>query len=111
MLWIAVALTVVVFFLTKKVEGAMGVVVMVATVVSFVAAPIFAILNYLTMKGDTIPEENKPSSAMKGWCLLGIILLFFSSIMYLYIGFVKGPPAEADAAKVPQQQEVKSAGN
>ena len=97
--------------MTKHIEGAMGVVVMVATVVSFVAAPIFAILNYLTMKGDTIPEENKPSSAMKGWCLLVSFYFFFSSIMYLYIGFVKGPPADVDAAQVPQQQEVKSAGN
>ncbi|MCM8538411.1 MAG: divalent metal cation transporter [Lentisphaeraceae bacterium] len=91
-LWIAVALTIVVFILTKKIDGAMGVVVMIATVVSFVAAPIFAILNYLTMKGKTIPEENKPGPIMKVWCLFGIVLLFVSSIMYLYIGFFKAPP-------------------
>jgi Mn2+/Fe2+ NRAMP family transporter len=111
-LWIAVALTVVVFFLTKKIDGAMGVVVMVATVVSFVAAPIFAILNYLAMKGKTIPEENKPSPLMRGWCLLGIILLFASSLMYLYIGFIKGPPVDdIKAAEILQQQEVTSARN
>ena len=110
-LWIAVALTVVVFFMTKHIDGAMGVVVKVATVVSFISAPIFAILNYLAMKGKTIPEESKPSSLMKGWCLLAIILLFFSSVMYVYVAFVKGPPEDVKAAKVPQQQEVKSASN
>ena len=107
-LWLAVSMTVVVFFMTKEIVGAMGVVVMVATVVSFVAAPIFAILNYLTMQGGTIPEGNKPKPFIKAWCLFGIILLFFSSIWYLYIGFVKGPP---EAIETTQVQEVNSARN
>ena len=91
-LWIAVLLTIGVFLYTSKFSGTMGTVVMIATVVSFVSAPIFAILNYLAMKGDTIPEENKPSSLIKGWCLVGIILLFVSSVGYLYVNFFKGEP-------------------
>jgi Mn2+/Fe2+ NRAMP family transporter len=98
-LWSAVALTIIVFLVIKNVEGAMGLVVLIATVASFLAAPIFAIINYLVMKGDTVPEENKPSKMMTLWCQFGIFFLLTSSVVYLYYGFIKGPPVQQSATQ------------
>jgi hypothetical protein len=84
---LATALTVVVFFYTKQVQGSMGTVVTVATLVSFIATPILAGLNMFVMMGPTVSKDQQPSFLMKVWCWLGLAFLMFSSAMYLWIKF------------------------
>lgn len=86
-LCLATALTVVVFFYTKQVQGSMGTVVTVATLVSFIATPILAGLNMFVMMGPTVSKDQQPSFLMKVWCWLGLAFLMFSSAMYLWIKF------------------------
>ena len=61
----------------------MGSLVRVATILSFVTAPIYAILNYILVTSKYMPKENRLNFAMKIYSILGIIFLTFFSIWYL----------------------------
>ena len=54
----------------------------IATTVSFVTAPIFAILNHQAMFGPSVPESSRPSHAMRIWSLLGIASLVIFTATY-----------------------------
>ncbi len=58
-----------------------------ATTISFVTAPIFAILNYLTVTHKSMPEEGKPPLWLKIYSWIGIIFLSAFSIYYLIFKF------------------------
>ena len=58
-----------------------------ATTMSFVIAPVFASLNYLTMIHPDVPAESKPSKVMRRYALLSIVLLTTFSLWYLYYTF------------------------
>ena len=95
-LGVTVAGTICAFLIAKNVDGAMGVIVAIATVASFISAPILAVLNYMAMNSSSVPEDKRPKGMMIKWCLLGIIVLTVSSFWYLYIEFIKGPPPKDD---------------
>ena len=61
----------------------MGSLVRVATILSFVTAPIYAVLNYSLVTSKFMPEKNKLNFGMKTYSILGIIFLTFFSIWYL----------------------------
>jgi Mn2+/Fe2+ NRAMP family transporter len=61
----------------------MGSLVRVATILSFVTAPIYAVLNYSLVNSKFMPKKNKLSFGMKTYSILGIIFLTFFSIWYL----------------------------
>ena len=105
MLFVAVLGTVIAFFLIKNVKGAMGLIVLTATVVSFISAPILAVMNYLVFKGTTIPDEHKPKGLLKAWCRLGIAVLAISSILYIWVVFIKEKP-ESPKAQVPVIEKI-----
>ena len=92
-LLIAVVGTIIAFYLVSEYSNAMGIIVKAATVVSFIAAPILAIINYMVMKGSTVPEENKPSPLIHKWSIFGIAVLTISSLLYIWVAFIK--PAES----------------
>ena len=66
--------------------------IIVATVVSFVSAPVLALINFLVMKGATVPEEHKPGKIMRIWSWSGIIILSFFSLWYIWTAFIKKEP-------------------
>ena len=68
------------FFLTN-----MKTMVDFATKVAFITSPIFAILNYLAITGNTMPEENKPSLFLKIVSWLGIIYFIGFSTYFIYL--------------------------
>ncbi|MCM8525304.1 MAG: divalent metal cation transporter [Lentisphaeraceae bacterium] len=105
---LAVVGTIIAFLIAKNVDGAMGVIVAIATVASFVSAPILAVLNYKAMNTAAVPEANRPKGIMLKWCLLGIIVLTVSSIWYLYVEFVKGPPPKVDAKPAAIEKIIES---
>jgi Mn2+/Fe2+ NRAMP family transporter len=77
--------TVIFLFFMKS----MGQLVILATVVAFISAPILALINYLVMNHKTIPKEEQPSKLMKIWSLSSIACLFAFSIWYIWISFIK----------------------
>jgi len=81
----AVVGTIIVFFIVKNVDGAMGMIVTVATIVSFIAAPVIAYINYRVICGSTIKAADRPKKLLKVWSQLGILLMAVFSIAYLYL--------------------------
>lgn len=61
----------------------MGLLVKIATILSFVTAPFFAIINYLLISSKHVPKEWRPSKKMHILSWLGIIFLMGFSIWYL----------------------------
>jgi len=66
------------FFLSN-----MGLLVKIATVLSFLTAPFYAILNYILITGKHTPKEHRPNTYLKILSLLGIIFLIGFSIWFL----------------------------
>jgi Mn2+/Fe2+ NRAMP family transporter len=93
--------TITAFLIIKNEPKAMGLIILTATVVSFISAPILAILNYLVFKGSSIPEENKPKGFLKSWCLFGIVVLTISSVLYIWVAFIKEKPKPTPKAATP----------
>lgn len=85
LLLVAVTGTIGLFFLVKNMPGVMGMVVTLATVVSFVSAPLLAYINFRVMCGDTVPEEHQPSMLMRCWSKIGITIMGLFSLFYLWL--------------------------
>ena len=61
----------------------MGSLVKVATILSFLTAPFYAIINFALISGKHTPKEWRPSTAMKILSYAGIIFLIGFSVWYL----------------------------
>jgi Mn2+/Fe2+ NRAMP family transporter len=66
------------FFLSE-----MGTLIKIATILSFLTAPFYAIINFILISGKHTPQEWHPSIAMKILSYLGIIFLIGFSAWYL----------------------------
>lgn len=72
---------IIIAFFTKN----MGEMVKTATAISFVSAPVIAIINYLVIYNKNFPKENRPKIYIKYLSWIGILFLVSFSIYYLYI--------------------------
>ena len=81
-LFILFAGTILIFFFLS---AELGNLVKVATVLSFLTAPFYAILNYKLMCSTKVPKVWKPSKSMHILSILGIIFLISFGIWYLTI--------------------------
>jgi len=61
----------------------MGMLIKIATVLSFLTAPFFAIINYILISGKHTPENWRPSLPLKILSWFGILFLIGFSIWYL----------------------------
>ena len=61
----------------------MGLMVKIATILSFLTAPFYAILNFILIAGKHTPKEHHPSIFMKILSFLGIVFLVGFSIWFL----------------------------
>ena len=61
----------------------MGRLVKIATILSFLTAPFYAIINYVLISSKNTPKEWRPSTLMHIWSWLGILFLIGFSIWYL----------------------------
>lgn len=66
------------FFLSE-----MGSLVKIATILSFLTAPFYAIINFVLISGKHTPAEWRPSLPMKILSYLGIVFLIGFSVWYL----------------------------
>ncbi|MDC1081212.1 Nramp family divalent metal transporter [Flavobacteriaceae bacterium] len=61
----------------------MGLLIQIATVLSFITAPFYAFLNYRLVLSDQMPNSAKPSKGLRILSVLG--LLFLSSFALVYL--------------------------
>ena len=63
----------------------MGLLIQIATVLSFITAPFYAFLNYKLVLSDQMPNAAKPSKGMKILSVLGLLFLSSFALVYLLI--------------------------
>ena len=68
------------FFLSE-----MGALIKIATILSFLTAPFYALVNYILMCSKHTPKDCQPSKIMHVWSVLGILFLIGFNIWYLSI--------------------------
>lgn len=61
----------------------MGLLIKIATILSFITAPFYAIINYILISGKRTPKEWQPSKPLHILSWLGILFLIGFSIWYL----------------------------
>ncbi len=61
----------------------MGVLIQIATVLSFLTAPFYALISYLLLTGKHTPKEAQPSKLLKIYSLIAMLLLVGFSFWYL----------------------------
>ena len=71
------------FIILQFFIGNMGVLIKIATILSFLTAPFYAILNYVLITGKHTPKEYQPSIYLKILSVLGIVFLIGFSVWYL----------------------------
>lgn len=80
--WIAVlsigTISIFIFFASE-----MGVLIKIATILSFITAPFYAIINYKLICSKHTPKDWQPSTKMDVLSVLGIIFLIGFSLWYL----------------------------
>ena len=65
-------------------QSEMGFLIKIATILSFLTAPFFAIINFMLISGKHTPIEWRPSLPLKILSWFGILFLIGFSIWYLY---------------------------
>ncbi|RIA08816.1 Mn2+/Fe2+ NRAMP family transporter [Flavobacteriaceae bacterium MAR_2010_72] len=80
--WILILIigTIIIFFFLAS---EMGLLIQIATVLSFLTAPFYAIINYRLMSSKHTPKEWQPSTVMHILSWLGILFLIGFSVWYL----------------------------
>ena len=76
---LAVGTLLIFFFFVSE----MGLLIKIATVLSFLTAPFYAIINFKLLTGKHTPEMSRPSKFLRIYSLLGIFILIAFSIWYL----------------------------
>ena len=71
------------FLILKFFIGNMGTLVKIATILSFLTAPFYAILNSLLIFGKHTPKKHRPGIYLKFLSIIGIIFLIAFSIWFL----------------------------
>tara|TARA_X000000368_G_scaffold418443_1_gene418099 strand:+ start:2494 stop:3705 length:1212 start_codon:yes stop_codon:yes gene_type:complete len=61
----------------------MGALVEIATVLSFITAPFYAILNYRLVISKNMPDEHKPSKSLRILSVIGILFLSLFAVGYV----------------------------
>ena len=82
LMWILILIsgTILIFFFLKS---EMGLLIEIATVLSFLTAPFYAIINYRLISSKHTPKEWQPSIKLHVLSWLGILFLIGFSIWYL----------------------------
>ncbi|MGB1041806.1 MAG: Nramp family divalent metal transporter [Tenacibaculum sp.] len=71
------------FIILKYFLADMGFLVKIATILSFLTAPFYAILNYILITGKHTPKKHQPGLALRILSIAGIIFLIGFSIWFL----------------------------
>ena len=67
------------FFLLSN----MGALVQLATILSFITAPFYGLINFLLVSGRHMPENYRPNGLMRVWSIAGLVFLTGFTTWYL----------------------------
>ena len=67
------------FFLLSN----MGALVQLATILSFITAPFYGLMNFLLVSGKHMPKNHRPNGVLKAWSIAGLVFLTGFTIWYL----------------------------
>ena len=81
---LAVGTMLIFYFLLSE----MGTLVEIATILSFITAPFYAILNYKLIMSENMPEAHKPSKSLRILSIIGILFLSIFAIGYILTRFI-----------------------
>ena len=59
-----------------------------AAVVSFLTSPVLAIINYVVMSGENVPEKDRAGTVLIVLSLVGILFFSLMALGYLYVTFI-----------------------
>ena len=71
------------FIILRYFRDNMGLMVKIATILSFLTAPFYAILNFILISGKHTPKKHQPSLYLKILSVCGIIFLIVFSVWFL----------------------------
>ncbi|QNM87067.1 Nramp family divalent metal transporter [Polaribacter pectinis] len=71
------------FLILKYFMDNMGILIKVATILSFLTAPFYAIFNYILITGKHTPKEHQPGIFLRILSIVGIVFLVGFSIWFL----------------------------
>ena len=77
------ALAIISFFL-----GNLSRLVDFAATISFLGAPVFALLNHRAIFGNDVPEKARPGTVLRIWSKTGIAALIAFALLYLYLAYI-----------------------
>lgn len=80
MIFMSLSAIIIVSFFVKNLKSMMD----LATVLAFLAAPVFAILNYKTVMATNFPENYKPNIGLRILAIIGLIFLVTFSLIYIW---------------------------
>lgn len=80
--WILILVLGTILILTSLLSE-MGTLIKIATILSFLTAPFYAIANYILITGKHTPKSAHPSFKLKLLSIFGIIALFAFSVWYI----------------------------
>jgi len=83
--WLAI-LSIGTIFIFFVFSSKMGLLVKTATILSFLTAPFYAIINYVLISSKNTPKQYRPSTILHIISILGIIFLIGFSIWFLIKG-------------------------
>jgi len=63
----------------------MGLLIRIATVLSFITAPFYAFLNFKLVRSDQMPQKDKPGKGLQILSILGLLFLTSFALGYLLI--------------------------
>ena len=86
LLWLTILAigTIIIFF---AFSSKMGLLIKIATILSFLTAPFYAIINYMLITSNQTPLKNRPSLKLRVLSILGIFYLLGFSVFFLLKGF------------------------
>ncbi len=67
----------------------MGILIKIATILSFLTAPFYAIFNFKLLIGKFTPKATRPSTLLKIYSLISIIILLAFSFWYISLWSVR----------------------
>ena len=85
--WVAI-MVIGALLLMSILSSSMGFMVDLATTISFVLAPIMAIMNFKVITGRDVPINSKPKLILKIWAWVGIAFLSIFTFVFLYWRFL-----------------------
>lgn len=84
-IFLSITAVIIIGFFTKNMRSLLE----MATILSFLTAPVFAFINYKVVTSNFIPTENHPKIWLKILSWAGIIFLISFSLIYLYTIIIK----------------------